>query len=679
MDKPADQSSEINDRWAAPYKVVLDAAVAEMRQESLQMRFWNLKTFLLHMKRHRIVLIYKAWSKWQRLDLEADILWERVSLIIGQLPHKLARQQMRAFWNKWFKFYRDSVLTLQAVSIIAVKREAAEGLSKVHLYRTFGNNRNRITRNLQFAFVRLNLNRLVTLSYDRRAAIENERTRSILTAFHRGAKIRCKAILRKSWIHWRIVDQRVVLAKRALYVSRVSSMRRLKWIIARRMRKDYKNLREAWILLQSPIIFESTLLVHRKLSTAAAMRCMRWTLTRRLREVEHITDMQLRVAWKQWGNYAASTHSAIVRQNNARTKSVQLMRWLLARRLREVEHTIRLQRRNTWIKWKNMCAVHMMISDHTRLIRAGAIRRMRGIISLRLREVEHITDMQLRAAWRKWGNSVLCSTFMANLLVDAQQAVVRRMRWVIAHRLREVQHFRAANIRAAWRIWKSFYQMEIRSGCVQEERWRWAIRSLVQYHRQLIRSAWQRWYLQNTQILTNKRVQNAACRAGIARFEFLLLAKLRRALTMWRSITVGLGLHKCWKLLSIIMIRGLQRESPLLVAWLVWSRRVSQEREQELVDVAINNQQAYDLEINHLDKTILPLKQQVEKMKKYLFVQTFLSKRRERMVKAFLRFSLSPTLHDTRRFQTRTRFSTHRASPSRQNNAFSIMAEALGR
>ena len=56
MDKPADQSSEINDRWAAPYKVILDAAVADATGIAAD-EILNLKTFLLHMKRHRIVLI----------------------------------------------------------------------------------------------------------------------------------------------------------------------------------------------------------------------------------------------------------------------------------------------------------------------------------------------------------------------------------------------------------------------------------------------------------------------------------------------------------------------------------------------------------------------------------------------------------------------------------------------
>ena len=51
-----------------------------------------------------------------------------------------------------------------------------------------------------------------------------------------------------------------------------------------------------------------------------------------------------------------------------------------------MEHTIRLQRRNTWIKWKNMCAMHMTISDYTRLSFSGS-NKAHGIISQRLEKL----------------------------------------------------------------------------------------------------------------------------------------------------------------------------------------------------------------------------------------------------------------------------------------------------
>ena len=454
------------------------------------------------------------------------------------------------------------------------------------------------------------------------------RIKATVSRFLRDDMHYAKVQLMVRWSQWKSMTARLTSASMKKAAARDAGMARVKATVSRFLRDDrhYANMQ---LLLRW---------AHWKSMAASretGITRIRATVSRYLRDDRHYAKVQLLSRWAHWKSITARLTSASIVEASVRETGMARVKATVSRYLRDDQHYAKVQLLSRWAHWKSITARLGSASVMQAAVRETGMARVKATVLRYLRDDRHYAKVQLLSRWAHWKSKNAVARLAARTSLHAVEhdAGFARIKAIVSRYMRDDRFHSKVLFISRWSLWKANTNgMRI----VDERRTR-ALKGMLSFKRRLVASAWARWEHQRDANVSASRAQDAVARRvrgvlmrHLRAFDHHGSFHLRSAWARWKHADWAWTLSMksseervAWALRSLLRVQHGHKVSLWLrLSWLTWLYHTSRLREQDGLDILLQNQKRYDAEITRMDNAFTPIAQRLEKMERKFIIQT---------------------------------------------------------
>ena len=394
------------------------------------------------------VLFLHARRNGSLLLTQAWMTWQRLFYEIDVFWEKVAGSVRplgaacrRRKAGSAFHIWARHTRRINALSEAVHRHEAALRHVRVQLLRMLSGDNYRSTSNVQLAFACWVRKWKEVTWQEKHADVQTARMYSVLSAFAKGHTVRVKSRMMSSWVQWKSVA--MYKAHHSRTQQEISAL--LSW---EHKRSAARSLVEFRCRIKRAV-WHKWCLQHVRMVSAEALQATKQKSAEALQATKQKAAMS-RIKATIFACFRDGTHysrAALISRWTSWKEFVvgeRLQNERMAKALRSMVNCRRSMLRKAWQKWE---------AYDGKGARDALLRRVKGVLARRLQAIEDGHGTGVRLAWMRWKHA---NAARRDAMRASEERALSQIKAALSRYARDDRHYAQVGLLARWTTWKRF-------------------------------------------------------------------------------------------------------------------------------------------------------------------------------------------------------------------------------